>query len=324
MNEQVGFVFCKVIDGSGLSADVPLETCSTPLPEKGTFWIHLDFESEQSRNWLEEKSGLSAVTVEALLADDTRPRAASMDNGLLITLRGINCNPGADPDDMISIRLWMDDRRIISVRRLRVEAVNDMRKALDEGNGPESPGDFLVMLTDLMSERISGVVDDIDEGLDRIEEMIGEREPRKLRSELADFRRMIIRVRRYIIPQRETMVRLYMERIGWLSDSDTLRLREIAERTMRIIEDLDLMRDRASIAQEELNGRLSEQMNRTMYAMSIVATIFLPLGLLTGLLGINVGGIPGADTPWAFPAVCGILAVLAIVEYLLFRRKHII
>lgn len=324
MREQVGFVFCKLIDGSGQSADVPLETCSTQLPEKGTFWIHLDFESEQSRNWLEEQSGLSAVTVEALLADGTRPRAVSMDNGLLLTLRGINCNSGADPDDMVSIRLWMNDRRIISVRRLPVESVNDMRKALDDGNGPESPGDFLVMLTDLMSQRISDVVDDIDEGLDRIEEMIGEKEPRKLRSELADYRRMIIRVRRYIIPQRETMVRLYMERNSWLTDSDTIRLREIAERTMRIIEDLDLMRDRASIAQEEINGRLSEQMNRTMYAMSIVATIFLPLGLLTGLLGINVGGIPGADVSWAFLAVCSILVVLAIIEYFMFRHKHIL
>jgi Mg2+ and Co2+ transporter CorA len=57
------------------------------------------------------------------------------------------------------------------------------------------------------------------------------------------------------------------------------------------------------IVQEELNSRLSEQMNRAMYTLSIVAAIFLPLGLLTGLLGINVGGIPGTESPWAFLVV---------------------
>ena len=76
-------------------------------------------------------------------------------------------------------------------------------------------------------------------------------------------------------------------------------IREIAERTSRFVEDIDAAKDRAAITQEELNSRLSEQMNKAMYVLSIVAAIFLPLGLLTGLLGINVGGIPGAENKWA-------------------------
>lgn len=87
------------------------------------------------------------------------------------------------------------------------------------------------------------------------------------------------------------------------------------------MEDLDSSRDRAAVAQDELNSRLSEQMNKTMYVLSIVAGIFLPLGLLTGLLGINVGGMPGVDSHWAFIIVCVILVIVAVGQVIFFRRK---
>jgi zinc transporter len=61
-------------------------------------------------------------------------------------------------------------------------------------------------------------------------------------------------------------------------------------------------------------------MNRNMYVLAIVAGVFLPLGLLTGLLGINVGGIPGADTPWAFAAVAVGLGVLGAIELWVLKR----
>ena len=86
--------------------------------------------------------------------------------------------------------------------------------------------------------------------------------------------------------------------------------------------DRDSARDRAAVSQDELNSRLSEQMNHTMYVLSIVAAVFLPLGLFTGLLGINVGGIPGTEDPWAFLIVCVLLVVIAIGLLVVFRRKR--
>jgi zinc transporter len=109
--------------------------------------------------------------------------------------------------------------------------------------------------------------------------------------------------------------------VEWLSDRERMRLREIADRTTRYVEDLDAIRDRAIVTQEELTNRLTEQMNKTMYILSIVAGIFLPLGLLTGLLGINLGGIPGADCPFAFTLFCVLLLAVASFQIWLFKRK---
>ncbi|MBT3807109.1 MAG: hypothetical protein HOG03_21300 [Desulfobacula sp.] len=74
----------------------------------------------------------------------------------------------------------------------------------------------------------------------------------------------------------------------------------MAERTARFVQDIESARDRALISQEEIKSRTSNQMNKAIYILSIITAIFLPLSLLTGLLGINVGGIPGAENKWAF------------------------
>ena len=141
-----------------------------------------------------------------------------------------------------------------------------------------------------------------------------------LRRQLGELRRQAIALRRYLAPQRDVISHLQMERVPWLSDMHRARLRELGDRLMRYVEDLDAARERAAVTQEELASRLSEQMNKSMYTLSLVAGIFLPLGLLTGLLGINVGGIPGTNSDIAFTLVCVLLVALAIFAAWLFRR----
>jgi zinc transporter len=117
------------------------------------------------------------------------------------------------------------------------------------------------------------------------------------------------------------MNRLYSETVDWLSDEERMRLRETGDRTTRYVEDLDAIRERAAVTQEELNHRMAEQMNKTMYILSIVTGIFLPLGLLTGLFGINIGGMPGVGNHWAFAIFCAVLAVIACGLIWFFKRK---
>ena len=143
----------------------------------------------------------------------------------------------------------------------------------------------------------------------------------ELRQKIAEIRRAVISMRRYLAPQRDVMARLYSEKVDWLNEMERMHIREISDRTTRYVEDLDAIRDRATVTQEELNSRLAEQMNKTMYILSIVAGIFLPLGLLTGLLGINVGGIPGTESKWAFTIFCILLLGIAGVQVWLFKRK---
>ncbi len=321
MTDTDGLVFSYILDGKGGGTPIEWKKIRAWKPEQGVLWLHLDYTDDRVQKWLAEESGIDPVLCEALVAEDTRPRAVSSQNSLLLILRGVNCNPGADPEDMVALRMWFEEHRIISMRHRKVMAIDDIHQSIITGKGPTSPADFLVMTANRLVDRMGDVVAEIDDAVDELEETILTAESYELRPKLANVRRQSISLRRYMSPQRDVLARLQSERISWLSDIDRVRIREGAERTARFIDDIDSARDRASITQEELNSRLSEQMNKTMYVLSIVAAIFLPLGLLTGLLGINVGGIPGTESKTAFAVVSLLLVAIAIVELWLFKRR---
>ena len=320
MSKKDALVCAYLLDGKGGGETMDWTAIDAWKPEQGLLWIHLDSTIKEAQSWLKEKSGLSALTCDSLLDRETRPRNTQTDDGLLVILRGVNCNPGAEPDDMVAIRMLFANQRIISMRFRIVRAVQDMRNNIEAGKGPCSAAEFLVMVAERIADRMGDVVSELDDNVGALEDSVLTADSHELRSQLADLRRTSISLRRYIAPQRDVLARLLIDRIGWLADTNRAHLREVAERTARFVDDIDSARERATVTQEELNNRLSEQMNKAMYLLSIVAAIFLPLGLLTGLLGINVGGIPGAEFKWAFVVVTAILLLIGIGLILWFKK----
>ena len=317
-----GLVAAYLLDGHGGGRRLGWDEIARWQPADGLLWVHLDRAAETGRQWLREASGLDDLVVQALLAEETRPRCAPVDDGVMLFLRGVNLNPGSDPEDMVSIRLHVNERRIVSVRLRRLLSVNDLCAALEQGQGPHDAADFVADLAERLTDRMAGVIGDIDDTVDRIQSQTLETDGRRLRGELTRLRAEIIALRRYLAPQRDAMARLAQVNLPWLQPAHLLHLREQADRVTRYVEDLDAARERAAVTQEELANRLSEQMNARMYVLSIVAGIFLPLGFLTGLFGINVGGIPLADSPSGFVEVVLILGAITAFEILLFRWRR--
>ncbi len=319
--ESSGLIVSYLLDGEGGGKLLDWEGVRHWTKDQGVLWAHFNMRSTEAREWINYKSSLDPIVTEALLAEETRPRSLPIGDGLLVVLRGVNLIPGADPEDMVSIRMWIDQERIISVRIRRLLSVDDMREAINNNRGPKTAGEFLVDLCERLVTRMADVIDTLNDAVDELQETILTTESHQLRSIIADLRREIIIIRRYLAPQRDAIVRLFSERVSWMTDTDRMQLREVADRMTRFVEDLDSARERAAVAQEELLGRLSEQMDKRMYLLSLVAAIFLPLGFLTGLLGINVGGIPGAEYHWGFALVTLMIVILVIVQVVIFRIK---
>jgi zinc transporter len=320
MNENDGLIFAYILNGRGGGQALDWDGVRAWSAEKGIVWLHLDYANGRAQGWLSENSGLSAIMAESLLAEDTRPRCLLSEEGLLLILRGVNCNPGSDPEDMVSLRMLFAKDRIITMRHRRVMAIDEVNSAITSGRGPTSSADFLIFVCRRITDRMADVVADIDESVDALEDAVLTGESYELRPRLSNLRRQTISLRRYMAPQRDVLSRLQHERVSWLDEMDRAHVREIGERTARFVEDIDSALERAAITQEELNNRLAERMNKAMYLLTIVAAIFLPLGLLTGLLGINVGGIPGAETKWAFGAVALLLVGIAVALIGWFRH----
>jgi zinc transporter len=303
MSESDGLICAYRLDDAARRQCLDWSGVKEAWPGAGVLWVHQDFNADEAQHWLKEESKLDPIVIGALLADETRPRAEIFGRGSLINLRGVNLNPGADPDDMVSVRLWIDGRRVVSVRLRRLMAIQDLREEIEAGRGPQSTEAFLDSLVRYLTNRMGPVVESMEDRLADAEDAILQVRSFEMRSVLAVIRQQAIGLRRYIGPQREALTRLVTIEADWLTEFARRHLRESADRVTRIVEDLDAIRERSAVVRDELSNRLSDSMNRRVYALSVIAGLFLPLGLISGLLGINVGGMPGADAPWAFGAV---------------------
>ena len=314
-------LYAHKLDRKGGARNLAPDEIKSCLADEDLVWIHLDAGHDGAENWLKEyMPELDSLTLNALLEVETRPRASIDGDNALVIFRGVNLNENAEAEDMISIRMWVTERTIISTRLRKLKAVQDMRDKLEKGSGPKSSGDFLTMLSTRLFERMDPVITELDEETDQIEEAILDNPDITKRRAIIDMRRKTIELRRYIAPQKDVLAALRLSELSFINDKNRRQLQENQDRLMRYVEELDSVRERAQIIKDELVNALSDIMNKNMYVLSVIAAIFLPLGFLTGLLGINVGGIPGADDPNAFWIFIGMLTALVAMQIALFKK----
>jgi zinc transporter len=305
-------------DGRGGGRVLADSTSEMEPGSEGFRWVHVHRDAPEIETLL-ESNDCDEFVRDALTADDTRPRCTVHGDGAIVILRGVNLNPGAEPDDLVSVRFWIEDRRVIGVWVRPLLAIEEILAAIARGQAPRTPGDLLAKVALRIADRTDPVVTDLSEQIDALEERVAEDIPPALRRDLAEIRRNAINLRRFMFPQRDALTTLEIEDLDWLGEHERSRVREAASRTTRLAEELDAIRDRAAIVYDEIIDRRSEVMNRNMLYMAIVAVIFLPLGLITGLLGINVGGIPGQSNPDAFWMITAILLGIVVIEVVVLR-----
>lgn len=308
-------------DGAGGATALESSEISKSIADDQLAWVHLDASMPETRSWIvREASYLDSFVIDALLADETRPRMSKIGDGALLILRGVNLNADSDPEDMVSIRLWVDAHRIISVRRRRLKAVGDIVEKLEVGKGPANSGQFVSMLAFQLFDRMQPVLTALDEATDDIEERLLDSVDLSLRERIVSVRKRAIVFRRYMAPQRDAIGMLRMAEFDWLVEKDRLYLQESFNHVTRYVEDLDAIRERAQIVKDEMANVMADRLNKNMYMLSVVAAIFLPLGFLTGLFGINIGGMPGVDSSLAFFIFCASLILVVVAEVAIFRR----
>ena len=322
-DQESALLHAFVLDGRGGARSISRDQLdSLQLGEHESLWLHWDRSQEQARRWLFESSGLDEFACGLLLEENTRPRLLPLPNNeLLIFLRGVNRNPGAEPEDMVSVRIFADARRVISLRLRPLLATDALIADLLAGRGPKTSSELLLELARHLTSRVDDLILELSEQLDEEEDRLDDNE-RYLpnHSLMLQVRRRAAGLRRFLAPQRDLYAQLARNREPWFVDDDDDYWNELNNRLTRYLEELELIRERVGLVLEAEGRRLGERMNRIMYRFTVITGMFLPLTFLTGLLGINVGGIPGAESPIGFFIACGLMGLLAFVQLLLFRR----
>ena len=314
-------VQAHLLDKNGGAVELSYQELNDVDTSNKILWVHFDYSSPEAIEWITNKSKIDSIAIDALLTQETRPRTTILDDSILIALRGVNLNPNSKPEDMVSIRLYISPNLIISTRKRDLLSISEIVESLKKGVGPKSSSEFLVDLTYRVTQRMEDIINQIEDRTDLLEENLIDNVNTKFRNEILAIRRETIILRRYLFPQKEALNKLYNDKITWINEYEKIEIRETNDQVMRHIEELDTIRDKVSLIQEELANSLSDQVNKKMYILSIISAIFLPLTFLTGLLGINIGGIPGAQNDNAFYIFTTILILIVTAQFMIFKKK---
>jgi len=311
----------RCLDGKGGGTMLPWDSAvCNQLPE-GPFWLHLDWDTPLAHQLLVETFGVDPVVAEALVEADTRPRSVAVSGGELVILRGVNLTPGAEPEDMISLRMLIDGKRVITLTRRALRSIAEVKQAIDTGCGPANTGEFLAALVEKMIDRVGPVLAQLEDAIDEEEDDLVEGKVSHVESTLVGVRGRIIRLRRYLAPQREALMRLNAEKLAWIAPEDRARLYETSNQLTRYIEDLDSFRERAQVFQEEIGLFYNRRLTRSTFIITLAASVMVPLNLVAGLFGMNVGGVPGKDSSYAFWVISAVFVALPAIVYFWGRRK---
>ncbi|RUO47668.1 zinc transporter ZntB [Pseudidiomarina aquimaris] len=281
-------------------------------------WFHIQRDLPGIEAWL-SASGIPAPLIDAVLEEDTRPRFERNDDGFLLILRGVNLAEGERPEDMLSLRILYYKGAIYSFRKRAIRSVGVIRERLQRQEGPESLNDFLVTLIEEMNNRLEELLDVIEDEMELLEDDDRGTTAERQRQLTALHRRML-RLVRFVRPQLTALERLGVDAPKWLEPDNVQWLINERDAIQRELESLEMLLEQVWMLREHLQQEVAEKMNRNTYWLSMVAGVFLPISFLTGVFGINIGGMPGVEHANAFWIFCGALGVIAVVEFLLLRR----
>ncbi len=321
LDEDDGLLFGCTLNGDGTANLIGWKEIEGWKAGDPTIWIHLDRESKRVQHWMNQESGLTTPTTDALLAEETRPRVFHGKQGFVTILRGVNLNPEADAEDLVAMRMWSDGNRVITIRQERLMTPRDvLSELITLGVGPTTAGELYERLIHRITERMSVAVESFEGKLDDIEDNLDLSTASVQRNRLSELRRKTAILKRYISPQKEALSTLLIDPPDWFFEDSKMRLRETIDRLFRYIEEIDTARERAAVIRDDIANQIAEATNRTLYVLAIISAIFLPLAFLTGLLGINIGGMPGVESDSAFWIFCGVMVILLGIELVIFKR----
>ena len=295
-------------DGKGGVEEVPLERGSIAPAGKSFLVVTGKSGTPEIRLWLREQLG--EAHAEAMTAPDMHARCTVAEDRATLVLRVVRRDP--DPEDIKrqAVTVLIEKGRVIISTRLHLPEVFGIPQWQLSHHAPVSPADLVARMGLRAADRLEPLVEHVGDVLDELEEEILSGRIPELSARLTRVRRTIIRLRRMIWPQRDVLNTLEIEELSFFAERDRARLREATARTTRLGEELQSLSERAALVHEQILDTRGEQMNRTMLVLASVTVVAMPMTVVSGLLGMNVAGIPFSQNPEAFWFV--VLALAAI------------
>lgn len=289
----------------------------------GATWLHMCIRHPETTGQLVGVEGLDRLTVEAMMRQEARSRIQVRDDGVMVLLKAMHKREGFRPEDMISLRIWVDRERVITTREADVDPIIDLRDLLLQGHGPTTPAQFLVDLIDAHLAEVTEEVNALEDAVGRLDAhtLADRQRGDAVCGDVASMSLTIAGLLRHLTPQRVVLERLSQLNCAFTGKTQVAHWAHALDELLRLLEALHGIREELAIVTAQAQRIQDRQLAKVNLLLGMVAGAFLPTTLFAGLMGMNVGGIPLADQPWAFTVFALACAAFSASILIWFRRR---
>ena len=263
-------------------------------------WLHFNLSDARARRWLLEATFLPESLRELWREHDGNRRVEMVDDGLLLVVNDFSYDDASDPSEVAPLWCFASQHLLITARLHPLKSADELRLQMRSYITATSGIDLAAQLLDIRTSRVKRLANEMTDQLDNIEDRILAGKIEQQRELLGRNRRLCARLRREFAPERSDLNRFLHRPSGPLAEADREALQSSTDTLAFALEEISEIYERSKLLQEELASRLAEATGRNLYVLSIVTAVMLPMTLVTGIFGMNVGGLPGLHGDHAF------------------------
>lgn len=289
----------------------------------GSFlWLHFSLANAATERWLRRQLSLPEGFFHSLSQQASSTRLEQEDEAIVAVIHDALFEFTLDPESVSTVTLCMTPHFLVTVRLRPVRSLDRLRQSVKSGRPFESPTALLAQMLRYQAEVLIDIVRTAATRVDHIEDSLLAVRVSVSRRDLGSLRRTLVRLQRLLAPEPAALFRLLSRSPAWMKSEDVQELRQAAEEFAAAIADSATLVERVKLLQEELAALVGEQTNRTLFALTVVTVLALPVNLIAGLFGMNVGGIPFSGHAHGFLVVVSALFLLtATAAYLALGRR---
>lgn len=285
-------------------------------------WLHFNLTDTTAEKWMQANLSLPPEFFEALREGSRSTRIEDASDNLIAVVNDVAFEFSFDPSEIASLWVNVSARVVVSARVHPLRSIDRLRQAVKDGARFASSVELLNHLMDDQGDVLVRIVREATLQVDSIEDGLLVGRLQQKRGELGKLRRVLVRLQRLLAPEPGALFRLLRQPPPWVKAHDLEELRQATEEFSLVIRDLSALQERIKLLQEEMVAQVGEQTNRSVFTLTVVTVLALPINIMAGLFGMNVGGVPLSEHPHGF----GILALVvlgftAVAAWAAFRKK---
>jgi len=286
-------------------------------------WLHFNLANSGAQRWLQRNATLSPSFFEALQNKLRSTRVERDENWLVAVVNDVHFDFSFDSSDISTLWINLDNALVVTARHMPLRSVDQLRTRIKGGLTFRSTSEFLEHLLRSQADVLVDIVRSVTTRIDEIEDDLLAGKPRYKRVKLGSLRRLLVRLQRLLAPEPASLFRLLQHPPMWMTAGDVQALREASEEFSVVLSDMASLQERIKLLQEEVSTAMTEENNRTLFVLTTVTVLALPINIMTGLFGMNVGGIPLSQHPYGFWIVVVLVLLITSIAawFALSNRK---